>query len=73
MVLASAVRFSWFRGEDRGRVVVEDQEKIDEMIGDLYEKASWKYFESSNLGLRLAMREFWVLSNTIENARLKPI
>ena len=69
--LSDAVGISWARDADRGRFVDEDKEKIDTMVRDLRHKALTGFFENSNQGLRHAMREYWLLSYTIDHARLK--
>jgi hypothetical protein len=51
--------------------VDEDRKKIDAMVIDLGNKALNEDFENTNQGLRLAMREFWLLGHTIDHARLK--
>ena len=71
-ILSRAVCLSWFHGLDRDIVIDEDREKIDGMIVDLRAQALEGFFGNTNESLRLAMREYWVLSYTIENARLKP-
>ena len=52
-------------------MVDEDRIKIDAMIVSLCNKAINEDFENDNQGLRHAMREFWLVGYTIDQARYK--